>query len=311
MQVKVRIDNVAKVTDNNSVMLNTSELLFDKVISDIEDYAIFLLDENGYIQTWNKGAETIKGYSEDEIIGKHFSTFYLQEDKESGLPEKLLNEAISNGKAQHEGWRVGKDDDSFWAHVTITALTDDIGNNIGFIKVTRDLSERVAAENVINDYEINLTEQALKTSNIKSMYQHFVNEVEGYAIIMLNKDGFILDWNKGAERMKGHTEEEVIGKHFSIFYREEDRKAVLPESLLYKAKQYGRIEHEGWRLKANGSKFWANVVITAIYNEINGDLVGFTKITRDRTAKKLEEDEKELYIKALEEELNKIHNKES
>src|SRR3954447_13262405 len=120
--------------------------LYQKMIEEIQDYAIILLEKNGYIQNWNKGAEKIKQYSEEEIIGKHFSIFYLPHDLKNNLPQRLLKEAESTGVAGHEGWRKRKDGSRFWGSITITAIHDENRNVIGFCKVTRDLTDRKQAE---------------------------------------------------------------------------------------------------------------------------------------------------------------------
>lgn len=270
-------------------LLNAADLSFDTVISNIEDYAIFILDAEGNIKTWNKGAEKIKGYKANEIIGQHFSIFYTKADKIAQLPDLLLNRARKEGKAEHEGWRLGKFEDKFWASVVISSIKDKEGKHIGFIKITRDLSERMAAEKTISEYEQDLSNQATKTDNVSNLYKTFVNEVEDYSIIMLNTEGVVIDWNKGATQLKGYTAEEVLGRHFSIFYPEEDRRGLLPETLLKQAEALGRTVHEGWRVKKDGTKFWAHVVFTALRNQLTGELNGYAKVTRDLTKEKEEE----------------------
>lgn len=126
-----------------------------------------------------------------------------------------------------------------------------------------------------------------------------VEEIDGYAIIFLDTNGIITTWNKGAERIKGYTGSEIIGNHFSCFYGEEDRKGQLPQSLLNTAVRSGKAEHVGWRVKKDGSFFWGSVLITAIHDE-EGDLIGFTKITRDLTAKKIQEEQQQKYLDELE-----------
>lgn len=258
------------------------DALYGKAILDIDDCSIFLLDTNGNIQSWNRGAERIKGYTAEEVIGKHFSMFYTQEDKDKNIPQQILEEARTEGRIQQEGWRVGKFDDLFWANVVITAVHDEANNLIGFIKVTRDLSERMAAEKVISEYERDLTHQAKQSEQIRESYFSFINEVEDYAIIMLDDDGYIIDWNKGAEKIKGYTTEEAIGKHFSILFGEDDKKMLLPDALLMRARTEGKSTHEGWRIKKDGTKFWASVTLKAIYDE-DRDVKGFVKITKDLT----------------------------
>jgi PAS domain S-box-containing protein len=132
--------------------LRKSEERYHKMIEEVEDYAILLMDKSGVIQNWNRGAEKIKGYKEDEIIGKNFRVFYLPEDQQKGLPDQLIAEATEHGKALHEGWRVRKDGTVFWGSIVITALHDTNNNIVGFSKVTRDLTERKIAEDKIRQY---------------------------------------------------------------------------------------------------------------------------------------------------------------
>lgn len=129
-----------------------SEERYHKMVEEVEDYAIILLDKNGIVQNWNRGAEKIKGYKEEEIVGKHFSKFYLSQDREAGLPEKTLNEAKQKGKAVYEGWRMRKDGSRFWGSIVLTALHDDENNLIGFSKVTRDLTQKKLAEDKMQEY---------------------------------------------------------------------------------------------------------------------------------------------------------------
>jgi PAS domain S-box-containing protein len=132
--------------------LKKSEERYHKMVEEVEDYAIILLDISGIVQNWNKGAEKIKGYKEGEIVGKSFRLFYLPEDREKGTPELLLQRAREKGKAVHEGWRVRSDGTRFWGSIVLTALHDKENNVIGFSKVTRDLTERKLAEDKIRDY---------------------------------------------------------------------------------------------------------------------------------------------------------------
>lgn len=126
--------------------LRQNEERYHLMVDEVEDYAILLLDKKGNIQNWNKGAEKIKGYAEDEIIGKNFRIFYLPDDQDSNLPESLINHALHTGKVTHEGWRVRKDGSRFWGYTVLTALHGSDNSIIGFSKVTRDLTDRKAAE---------------------------------------------------------------------------------------------------------------------------------------------------------------------
>lgn len=155
-----------------------------KMVEEIEDYAIVLLDREGNVENWNKGAEKMKGYTAEEIIGRHFSTFYPPEDKAAGLPAQLLEKAAQEGKARHEGWRLRKDGTRFWANVLITAIHNDDRQVLGFTKVVRDLTA------------IKMGEEALKRT--EERYHKMISEVEDYAIILLDAEGNIENWNKGA-----------------------------------------------------------------------------------------------------------------
>ena len=149
----------------NAINYFSRENLYNRMIAEIEDYAIILLDLDGNILNWNQGAQNIKGYTEQEIIGKNFRNFYQSEDRENMLPEILLAEAVANNKAAHEGWRVRKDGSKFWGNISITALHDDKGNVTGFSKVTRDLTQRKQSEDFILMQNKQLAEYAYVASH--------------------------------------------------------------------------------------------------------------------------------------------------
>lgn len=243
---------------------------FRILVDAITDYAIYMLSPEGHVTSWNSGAQRFKGYSASEILGQHFSRFYLDVDREAGLPARALAIAATEGRFEGEGWRRRKDGTHFWAHVIIDPIRHSSGELIGFAKITRDLTERKAAEN------------ALKRS--EEQFRLLVQGVSDYAIYMLDPDGKVTSWNSGAERIKGYTSDEIIGRHFSTFYTDEDRLAGLPQQALTTASRDGRFEKEGWRQRKDGSRFFANIVIDAIRDNF-GDLIGFAKITRDITEK--------------------------
>ena len=245
---------------------------FRLFIDNVQDYAIFMLNPEGRISTWNAGAERIKGYRSSEIVGRHFSCFYPEEDVQAGKPERLLAEAAKYGRVEDEGWRLRKDGSKFWASITIAAIRNSAREILGFGKVTRDLTERRRVE------------LALRRSEQRS--HAFVDAVQDYAIFMLDPDGYVSTWNVGAERIKGYKASEIIGQHFSKFYPEEDLRAGKPDMELKLAARDGRFEDEGWRLRKDGSKFWANVIITPIKDDTEG-LIGFSKVTRDITERML------------------------
>ncbi len=238
---------------------------FRLLVESVRDYAIFILDPTGVVSTWNAGAERIKGYRAAEIIGKHFSIFYPPEVAASGKCERELEIATTEGRFEEEGWRVRNDGTRSWAHVTSAAINDrESGALVGFAKVTRDLTERREAE-----------EEARR-------FRLLVESVKDYAIFILDPTGHIATWNTGAERIKGYTATEIIGQHFSIFYPPEVATSGKCERELETAIRDGRYQEEGWRVRKDGTRFWANVTITALQAPAGG-LVGFAKVTRDLT----------------------------
>ena len=256
------------------------------LVASVSDYAIFVLDTEGVIRSWNLGAERTKGYTADEIIGQHFSVFYTDEDRARDHPANELEIARREGRYEEEGWRVRKDGSLFWANVLITALRDADGELTGFGKVTRDLTSRRLAEE-----QLRATASELRGANEQlEQFRRMVAGVRDYAIFMLDPGGHVATWNAGAEHIKGYTTEEIIGRHFSVFYTEEDRDRHHPATELEIAAREGRYEEEGWRVRKDGTMFWANVLITAVRNE-HGTLVGFSKVTRDLTQRRAAEQE--------------------
>jgi PAS domain S-box-containing protein len=246
----------------------SNEGRFRMLVDAVTDYAIYMLDPDGTITTWNPGARRFKGYEESEIIGDNFSRFYTEEDRKAGLPKRALEIAAHEGKFESEGWRVRKDGTQFWASVVIDPIRDDTGRLVGFAKITRDLTER------------RQTELALRES--QEQFRLLVQGVTDYAIFLLSREGYVSSWNSGAQRIKGYTPEEIVGQHFSRFYTEQDQQARLPQEALEIGAREGRFEKEGWRVRKDGTQFFAHVVIDAIYNS-DGSLLGFAKITRDIT----------------------------
>ena len=248
------------------------------LVNAVTDYAIYMLDPEGRISTWNPGAQRFKGYTADEIIGEHFSRFFTDEDRASGFPARALRIAAREGRFEAEGWRVRKDGTRFWAHVVLDPIRADDGTLLGFAKITRDVTER--------------REQEKKLFESEQRFRMLVQGVRDYAIYMLDQDGRITNWNAGAEAIKGYKEHEVVGRHFSHFYTEEDRAAGEPQRALQTALTEGKYEREAWRVRKDGSLFWAHVLIDPIFNE-SGEHVGFAKVTRDATEKKKAQEELE------------------
>ena len=241
------------------------------LVNAVTDYAIYMLDIDGIVSSWNPGARRFKGYEEAEIVGQHFSRFYTPEDRATGLPERALAAAREEGKFEGEGWRVRKDGGRFWASVIIDPIRNRSGDLVGYAKITRDLTERKAAESVLRSSE--------------EQFKRLVQGVTDYSIYLLSTEGLVASWNAGAQRIKGYAPEEIIGQHFSRFYTDEDRKNGGPARALETATREGKFEKEGWRVRKNGERFWANVVIDAIHDD-DGKLIGFAKITRDITERR-------------------------
>lgn len=248
--------------------LQASEDRYRLLVDSVRDYAIFMLDPGGHVISWNAGAERFNGYKAEEITGSHVSRFYPPEALARGLPRIELETAAREGTFEDEGWRVRKDGSLYWANVVVTAMRDDAGTLVGFAKITRDLTERRNHE------------EALRRS--EERFRLLVEGVSDYAIFMLDVNGRVATWNVGAQRIKGYAANEIIGKHFSVFYPEDVRASGWPEHELKVATEQGRFVDKGWRVRKDGTQFWALVTITAVRDR-HGKLVGFAKLTRDMT----------------------------
>jgi PAS domain S-box-containing protein len=250
---------------------NSLEQRLQLLIEAVTDYGIFMLDPEGHIASWNTGAQKLKGYTRQEILGQHFSIFYPPDAVASGWPQEELRLARLRGRFEDEGWRLRKDGTRFWANVTITALYGPMGELTGFAKITRDLTERRRHEE-----ELRVSEERFRL---------LVDSVQDYAIFMLSPTGVVESWNAGAEAIKGWRADEIVGRDFRIFYTPEDRAAGKPDAALKTALEKGRFATEGWRMRKDGSLFWANVVLTAVRGPA-GDLRGFAKVTRDMSERR-------------------------
>ena len=247
---------------------NTIQHWTDKWVSSVSDYSVFAISLDGRILTWNPGGVAIHGYQPDEIIGQHLEILYTGEDRQKGVPANGLEIARRNGRHDTEGWRLRKDGTAFWASVVVNALHAEDGQMAGFVKIVRDMTDKKAAHDAVLESE--------------RRFRMLVHGVTDYAIFMLSPEGRVTNWNAGARRIKGYTAEEIIGSHFSRFYLPEDAATGLPQRGLAIAAREGRFEAEGWRVRKDGTRFWAHVVIDAI-REDDGTLAGFAKITRDIT----------------------------
>ncbi|HET9652642.1 MAG TPA: PAS domain S-box protein, partial [Usitatibacter sp.] len=244
------------------------------LVDSVRDYAILLLDPEGNVATWNPGADRIQGYRADEVIGRHFSLFYPASAVERGWPERELDTARRLGHFEDEGWRVRKDGSTFWASVIIAPVRDAQGRLLGYSKIVRDLTERRDNEERLRQSE--------------ERFRLLVESVQDYAIFLLDPDGRVASWNAGAQRIKGYNAQEIIGRSFTTFYPQEALDRNWPAIELEHAKRLGRFEDEGWRVRKDGTRFWANVVISAARDD-KGKLVGFAKVTRDLTERRMHE----------------------
>src|SRR5580658_1044414 len=268
-----RLRSVVQLQQKMQVLLaeveaRRREEQFRLFVEAVPDYAIFMLDDEGHVTTWNAGAERITGYKAAEILGQHLSATYPADEVSSGKPQKVLDQAIREGHSEDEGWRLRNNGTTLWANGIIAAVRDGAGKLVGFGSVIHDLTERRRAE------------VALRRS--EERFRLMAEQVKDYAIFMLDPEGYVSTWNAGAERIKGYKASEIIGQHFSRFYLEEELSAGKPAWELKVAAEQGRFEDEGWRLRKDGSTFFANVIITPIRDETK-TLIGFAKVTRDIT----------------------------
>src|SRR5688572_18902402 len=247
------------------------EQVFRLLVEGVTDYAIFMLDPAGHVASWNPGAERLKGYKREEIIGRHFSVFYTPEAKDRAWPEHELEMANRDGRFEDEGWRVRKDGSTFWANVVITALRDKNGRLQGFAKITRDLTER------------RNTEERLRES--EEGFRLLLEGVEDYAIFLLDPEGRVTNWNAGAQRITGYTAAEILGHSFERVFLPADIAAGRPAAELRQAALNRRSEDRGWRVRKDGTRFWAEAVVTSLYDS-SGRMRGFAKVVRDLSDRK-------------------------
>ena len=251
--------------------LRASEEHFGLLVASRRDYAVLMLDPGGRVVSWSAGAERIKGYRAEDILGRSFAVFYLPEEVERGEHVRHLAEAAAAGDVEYEGWRVRQDGSLFWADVVITAIVDDHRRLCGYGKVTYDASERRDA--------------APDLRGIPDDTPVWVASVSDYAMLMLNPAGSVIGWNAGAERIKGYRAEEILGRSFAVFYPPAEVERGEPARHLAEAASAGHVEYEGWRVRRDGSRFWADVVLTCVYDE-KGLVRGFGKVTRDATERR-------------------------
>jgi PAS domain S-box-containing protein len=266
------------MVDSGFASVGSADDRFQLLVNAVTDYAIYMLDADGRIATWNPGARRFKGYEAEDVIGENYARFFTEEDREARLPQRQLEIAAREGRFEAEGWRVRKDGSRFWAHVVLDTVRRPDGELIGFAKITRDVTAKRESERALWESE--------------QRFRILVQGVRDYAIYMLDRDGRITNWNSGAQAIKGYSEDEILGEHFSRFYTEEDRAGGEPARALETALREGKYERQAWRVRKNGERFWASILIDPLYDEA-GAHVGFAKITRDITDQKRAEEELE------------------
>jgi PAS domain S-box-containing protein len=239
-----------------------------QLLGSIIDYAIYRIDLDGRVASWNSVAARLTGYGTEQIIGQPFAKLFTPEDQATEFPRRALAAAARTGRFESEGWRMRADGGRFWALAVIDAVHDHDGKLIGFAKITRDMTERHHEQSRLLQSE--------------RVFRHLIESVVDYAIFRLDKDGLVATWNRGAERIYGYSPDEVIGRHFGIFYTEEDLAAGVPARTLSTAMSEGRFEAEAWRMRKDGTRFWATAVVDPIRND-NKEIVAFATVTRDIT----------------------------
>ncbi|MDQ6646422.1 MAG: response regulator [Pseudomonadota bacterium] len=243
-----------------------------------------MVDLDGRIATWSKGAEQWLGYASEEAIGRHGSMLYPDDDPASaatGMPGRSEGEVskrrIGTTLLRKDGSRVS-------ALVTVHPVYSPSGEQLGYSNIVFPHGDEGTGWR-----ESRFSEE---------QFRMLVQGVVDYAIYMLDLDGCVHTWNSGAERIKGYTAEEIIGTHFSVFYTEADRLSGQPQRGLAHAREHGRFENQAWRVRKDGSLFWAQVVIDRIDDD-EGRTVGFAKVTRDATENRIAEDALEEMRKTL------------
>ena len=256
------------------------------LVESVKDYAIFMLDPAGLVVTWNIGAERIKGYSAEEILGRHFSCFYPPKDVQAGVPARALETAAAQGRSEDEGWRVRKDGSPFWAHVALTALRDEAGTLVAFAKVTRDLTEQRRAAEVLRAGE----EYARRI--VDAAYDAFVS---------IDQAGVITGWNRHAEDMFGWSREEAIGRVLAdtiipTQHRDAHRRGLAHFLETGEGPVLNRVI-ELTALRRNGVEFPVELTISPL--TVGREYV-FTAFIRDVTQRKEAEDKLKRYTADLE-----------
>ena len=246
------------------------ETLLPQLMAGITDYAVIRLDGEGLVRSWHAGAQHLTQYLSEEIIGRPAALFYTAEDAAHGLPETDLSAAAQTGQHVADGWRVRRDGAQFWASVATTAVHAQAGVACGYGMIIHDQTQ--------------WREQELALHSMEQM----VDSIADYEVIRFDPDGLVRSWNSGAQKLTGYPPDEVIGHHMSMFYTEDEARSDTLEREMASAIRDGRMEAEGWRCRKDGTRFWANVVLSPIRND-QGEVTGFVKVCRDLTERREQE----------------------
>jgi PAS domain S-box-containing protein len=261
----------------------TAEAHLRLVLESVPDYAIITLDPQGRVTSWNSGARGMTGYTAEDIVGKSLAALYTPEQQAQGKPGIELAQALEAGRAEDEGWRQRKDGSRFWANEVLAPLWDAAGALVGFSKVSRDLTDRRRAQELLQDREERLA---------------LVVDSADYAIFTLDCEGRITSWNPGAERTFGYPRDEVLGQSGAIVFTPEDRAHGVHEEEMRRARESGRAEDERWHVTRQGDRFYASGVLAPL--RAGGVMKGYVKVARDRTDRKHLEDALRLAREAAE-----------
>ena len=251
---------------------------YELLVQSVVDYAIYMLDPEGVITSWNGGARQIKGYEADDVLGRHFSMFYTEEDRLAGAPQQALAKAAEEGRFNGEGWRLRRDGSAFRALVAIDAIHGEDGNLIGFAKVTRDVTDRWAAQARLEESE--------------RRYRLFVEGVPDYALCMLDTEGRIRHWNAGARRINGYDAEDILGAPLADLFVPEFGERGEVDRILGLAATIGIYEGDHRNMRKGGESFLAHIQLRALRDE-DQVLHGYVYIVRDISEQRATENELE------------------
>jgi diguanylate cyclase (GGDEF)-like protein/PAS domain S-box-containing protein len=266
-----------------------------RLVDSLTDYAIFSLSADGVITSWNSGALLTFGYEAEDVIGRHYSLIFTEDDVAKRLPEKELLVAVESGKATCDGWHVRKDRSRLWCTDTVQPVRDATGVVVGFTKIVHDTTETHLAEELLRESEERL--------------RLLIEGVTNYAIFSIDVVGNILLWNSGAEKLYGHTAAEIIGKNFSIVYTDHAVARNIPGMELSIAARDGQAPDDGWHVRRNGDLFFASGQMTRLDPDPDGSPRGFVKIAHDITDRVRSEET--MKLRAFSDDLTQLANRAS